>query len=150
MNGVVDDLTGFVGEVVAARPNLNRCGAVTLHRVGPKGGVHYHAALARGGVGVSVLIDRPVVHRHLSVAELIGRTGHYRVPCVSLVGRLVAVGETADQRVRDDLEAFEPLLLDPRDERCWVGHDIVLARPDGSQPGDLRFAYLHRTNLLGR
>lgn len=70
--------------IIAVRPNLNRKGYLTIHEVGPRGGVDYSHALCHTD---STLHLRDVC-RHVAPGAAKRAKEGKKIPCASLIGIL--------------------------------------------------------------
>ena len=96
-----------MGIVIAARPDLNREGMISLHPVGPRGGVDYGRCLEKVP---RICLKEAVPHVSRSALRIHG--GSHKFPCASLVG-VVSRGFDKGDR----------LMYDPRIDPLgfWLG-----------------------------
>ena len=83
---------------IAVRPNLNKKGFLTLHEVGPMGGVDYSHALLH--TGESVFLRHVAPHSRKSLEKQARKS---KVPCASLTGTFAGFGNlewSGEPRVR--------------------------------------------------
>ena len=82
--------------LVAARPNLNKPGCLTIHPVSARGRPDYSRVLWHTQPGESILLSGVTTHVRSSAA-LIHAGERHKFPCAALVGRLLTgTGTDAD------------------------------------------------------
>lgn len=124
---------------VAARPNLNRPGIITIHPVGPRGGADYSHALAHLPSPVLLADCRP---HHLPAATASIRRGAVRAPALSIVGLLLPA------RPPVDTDAMTRVVMDCRNPACWrAGSFVPFHRPTRKPFLRASYAVLHTTSL---
>ena len=115
------------GEYIAVRPNLAMPGYLTIHGVGPRGGIDYEHAILHTNQWVTM---RDVICVQDSAATTAAFGGDPQHPMASVLGRFMGTGIDGPphdwERVRYDPEGTDPQFRDDTETPiCNADHAML-------------------------